>query len=390
MPKIDFTQYGLIDLKSVRNAPQVTGAWDKFLELEKNLPPHVSQAYYQGMVQTASKMNIPTIFRVHPDPAFKYPLSPNQIQRISQVVEDNAQAYLYETMGHDLSRAKIRELKKKGILDPKVERMNFPKDIYMYGRAVYLVEQGLDYKDAIRMARRNPLSNVEKVAIDHLQRNGMHAVTGLANKFTGTIKDIVEGKGRDFLREMQAKGMKKKMTYREIASEIGHATDDWARDLFRITYTEGHSYSQLATALELEKTFGTNPVTGDKMTVLVAKLPEPDACKYCFKLYVEPDGSLKVFKLDEMMQNPLMNTPYYDDQGKKVTRYASKIGDPDTGWLPVIGATHPYCRCKLVKYFQHLYDRKYIENAIKAGTARKNELSPLDKWRKGFEENWKS
>lgn len=383
---INYTQYGLENPSKIKSLHEIRNAWDNLLVNQSKLPPKIVESYSRKIVGIANKLNYPTFWRKHPEKEYQYPINAHQARQISEIVEDNVQAYLYEVMGMELPSKRVKELIKKNILSKKVIRRDFPRDIYMFGRTVTLLEQGLDFYDAKRMASRNPLSGIERTTIEHLRQSAAEQVTGLANGLTGKIKNIISTKNQDFIRRMIAEGKERKLTNSEIKSAIGHATGDWARDLFRIVYTEGHSYQQLAVALDIQQKFGTNPTNGQPMRVMVAKQPEPDACQYCFKLYTNPDGSLKMFYLDDLMSNPLMNTPYYEN-GRIVTRSPKNIGNDKIGWLPVIGATHPYCRCRLVKYYPHLHDRKYIENEIKSGMSNKNALTSVNKWQQGFKES---
>lgn len=385
-PKQPYSQFGLTDLSEIKNLNQVKTAWDRYIIAQNTIPSQVSYQYHKDFIKLVSRLKFDTFWRIHPEKEFQYPINPNQAREISDIVQNNIQAFTYETLGVDLPKEKLKELKRKKIITRSTKRSDFPKDIYMFGRTMNLLEQGIDYYDARRMAIRNPLSEIEKTAISHIRNKSAEHVTGLANGFTGKIQEIIKNKNQEFIREMIAEGKEKLMTNEEIVSAIGHATGDWGRDLFRIVYTEGHTGQQLAVALDMEKKFGKNPRTGEPMTVWVAKQPEPDACAICYSLYVNPDGSLKKFSLESLLSGPLTNEPYINTAGKVVKRSAKMIGNKALGMVPVIGATHPYCQCLLVKYSPHLHDREFIENEIKIGNANKNELTSVNLWKKGFEE----
>ena len=53
-------------------------------------------------------------------------------------------------------------------------------------------------------------------------------------------------------------------------------------------------------------------------------------CNYCFKSYMNPDGTPKMYKLKELQAN------------------GSNDGKPKSQWKPVVGTHHPRCRCQLV------------------------------------------
>jgi len=50
-------------------------------------------------------------------------------------------------------------------------------------------------------------------------------------------------------------------------------------------------------------------------------------CPHCRRLYLKPDGTPKVFSMKQLLSNG--------------TNYGRKTAD----WKPVVGATHPNCRC---------------------------------------------
>lgn len=383
---MDYSKYALIDPKTITLPAIVRSAWERYRLKYNTLPDAVKEAYYREFLASVSKLDVGTWWRSHPITTYHYPSSSAQVQEISRIVDDNVQAYLYETMGMNLDKDRIKELVKKGILSKTVKKTDFPSDIYRMGRVLDLLEQGLDVHDAKRMAGRNPLTALDEVAIEHIRERSCNAVSGLGNAYSGKVKDVVVDKNRQFLRDMMVEGKKKLMTDQEISSAVGHATQDWARDLFRIMYTEGHTGAQYAVANDILVKFGTHPVTGEPMRVKVAKMPEKDACKYCFELYTETDGSLKWFYLDELFKRPLTNEPYVNSLGETIKRYASKIGDIIRGWLAVIGATHPYCRCRLVRYFEMLHNRKAIEKSIAEGKGTEQELNAVNTWREARKE----
>jgi len=69
----------------------------------------------------------------------------------------------------------------------------------------------------------------------------------------------------------------------------------------------------------------------DPNDVYVIKIVYPGACKYCRLLYLNADGSPKVFKLSDLLANG--SDPY-----RKPIDYQ-----------PVLGALHPNCRCQLAR-----------------------------------------
>lgn len=60
----------------------------------------------------------------------------------------------------------------------------------------------------------------------------------------------------------------------------------------------------------------------------VYKVPRPTACKHCFRLHLNPEGSPRIYKLSEVLGNANEGMPAY-------------------AWMFTIGPVHPYCYCLL-------------------------------------------
>lgn len=109
----------------------------------------------------------------------------------------------------------------------------------------------------------------------------------------------------------------------ELARALRNATKDWARDFDRIAATTLHDIYDQGRAAHIEEKYGAN--------AKVYKMVLAGACKHCQRLYLT--GAIGsepiVFDLAKLRQN---GTNY----GRKAAQY-----------LPVVGPTHPWCRCTL-------------------------------------------
>ena len=108
-----------------------------------------------------------------------------------------------------------------------------------------------------------------------------------------------------------------------MSSLIGHKTGDWAKDLDRISDFILHNAHDMGRAMQIKRAHGVN--------AQVYKHVFDQACETCVKLYLTNGlGSQpKVFKIDTLIAN------------------GSNIGRKKHDWKPVIGSTHPWCRCEL-------------------------------------------
>jgi len=69
----------------------------------------------------------------------------------------------------------------------------------------------------------------------------------------------------------------------------------------------------------------------EEIKVYKTVMNDAKLCNWCHKFYLNKDGSPKIFALTELQENGV------NDPAKK------------SSWKPVIGATHPRCRCQLHK-----------------------------------------
>lgn len=174
-----------------------------------------------------------------------------------------------------------------------------------------------------------PLSPVEEAALFQLKAKGASHLKGLGNKYADNLTTIAietEHETRKVLEagisEQISEGILHRETARKVASRLGDFSNDWARDLRRIAATEMEDAYQHGWASYYNATSG--PETR------VARLVDPDGCKDCLRLYTD-GGTPKIFLLSELEGNG--------------TNYGLKRAQ----WQPVIGATHPWCNCRLVR-----------------------------------------
>ena len=111
----------------------------------------------------------------------------------------------------------------------------------------------------------------------------------------------------------------------KLASELGHAADDWSTDWLRVAYYLLHEAYNTGRAQSILKN------NGEDAEVYFDVFE--GACKKCKELYLkdpdDPDSEPIVFKLKDLIAN------------------GNNIGRKQADWLPTIGPIHAYCRCLL-------------------------------------------
>ena len=261
-------------------------------------------------------------------------LTIEQLQEIRAIIETYHQAFIISAVGPDFIPKKILEkLKKLGL---SKEDLNSAKEAYLYGQLVASTSDPkiakMDYDAFKQHIRENPipLSAAEKRAVEFAQYESAQLIHGLGNKIsTQTGKLMIdadtklENELKGIVRDVTAQKIARRETNKQLKSELGWATKDWARDWDRIAITESHAAHQKGVADHYSDRYGPD--------VRVAKVPTPDACEHCKRLHLGPDDQPRIFKLSSLEANG--------------TNYGRKAN----AWQAVVGPVHPHCQCQLVR-----------------------------------------
>ena len=128
---------------------------------------------------------------------------------------------------------------------------------------------------------------------------------------------------REHIEEATAEAIARRSTVDHLRSELGHRTDDWARDLERIAATELKNAHSEGVASYIEEEAGDQ--------ALVAKIPNPGACPSCLEAYTTDGATPRVFTLAALRAN------------------GSNVGRKARERKPVVESHHPHCDCELVQ-----------------------------------------
>ncbi len=266
-----------------------------------------------------------------------------QLRELAQIIRDHHTAIIIAGVGPEaVPAAEVKRLIAAGIV-PK-SALKIIDDAHSYG--VLLAELGtLRSRDTAkkfsydafkkRLAKRPlPLTPGEHDAIEYAKHHCATYVTGLGNKLADdctTIAIEADKKQRQqyqgVIREEVAASIERRGAWRQVASEIGHRTKDWARDLKRIAATEKQRAMQEAFANRLKEREG-----GDPRNILVAKIPAGDACDHCVRLHLTGGQGSKprIFRLSDLQAN------------------GSNHGRRAAQWMATVGPVHPWCACELI------------------------------------------
>lgn len=264
-------------------------------------------------------------------------LTEKQLKEIADIIDRHVGVMVHITSGDGKPDKEL--LKKLGIPENAPDMI---KNAFVLGKIMKMMSDKelskLSFEQLKDRARKMSLSPVEQSSLDYARNNAARYVTGLGNKIkdqiTGQINNAnaqstLEVVQREIIKDKVEQSILKQQTRSKLASELGHALDDWKRDWMRVANTETWNaklHGEVMTILRGEAIY-SNTKGGD---TLVFRRPAPDACSHCKRLYLKRDGvTPKVFKLRDLISNGT-------NVGKKVNE-----------WQPIVGTTHPHCRCPI-------------------------------------------
>jgi hypothetical protein len=255
-------------------------------------------------------------------------LTDAQIHEIREIIRDRHTAFIVNTIGPEAVAPEIlKKLKAKGMVNIKISSV---EESYLYGQVLSMLEDpkvsNMSYQEFKQHVRKNPvpLSDLEKRAIDIAKHQAGQFAVGLGNRVeTATGNLLIEADSqlrarmREEIRTATAENIAKRETVKQLKSDLGWATKDWARDWDRIAITEKNTAMQRGSADQIAKEYGED--------ALVFKRPMPSACKHCKEHYLGPDGHPRIFKLSTLES------------------FGTNVGKKAADWGPTIGSLHPFC-----------------------------------------------
>lgn len=121
------------------------------------------------------------------------------------------------------------------------------------------------------------------------------------------------------IRELTAEAVQKRWTPEKLASELGHATQEWSRNWNRIARTELQAAHNEGVAIESLRAYGDE--------ARVARIPESNACADCKRLFLDDEGQPIIWNTVDLLEN------------------GTNIGRKRAEWLPTLYPIHSNCRC---------------------------------------------
>ncbi|MCK4858015.1 MAG: hypothetical protein KAT58_08610, partial [candidate division Zixibacteria bacterium] len=261
-------------------------------------------------------------------------LTLDQLREVRQIVEDHHHAFVANVI--DLAAVApdiVKRLKAKGMIAPEVESI---KDSYLYGQLVASLESAkvakMSYGEFKKYLARNPipLSAAEHHAVQMAQMSAAQYCAGLGNRVnldTGAVLIEADAKLRarmvEEITDATAQNIARRQSVKSLKTDLGWIAKDWARDWTRIAVTEKQNAMQHGQADSYRKQYGDD--------VLVAKRVLAGACQHCMRVYNDPNGQPRIFKLSTLEAN------------------GTNVGRKAADYRATLGPLHPFCVCATVR-----------------------------------------
>lgn len=265
--------------------------------------------------------------------------TPAQVEEILGVMDYHYSFVIGKSLGFDSLTDEERDnLKRHGVDVESYKGKPIYDKMYLFGKlsaALGKQTDTIDYDDFKKFVERGqyqPLTDHEKMELKFAKKKTYTHLKGLKSKsldylrgrmteaehtayrekYEGTVKDAIE------------RGVAERKSVSEIVSDLGHKTGEWRHDWGRIVETEMNDVFQQARLQGIIDKYGPD--------AMVMKTVFPGACKHCIRLYLTGGigSEPKQFKASELLAN------------------GTNIGRKTFEWKPVVGSTHPFCRCHIV------------------------------------------
>lgn len=281
-------------------------------------------------------------------------LSQEQIDELKRLIEYTFRSAI--GLGYTANEDTLKHWKKIGIKDSNIHIDAWIRHAYVAGRLADLLTNTTSFEDMMQLAKKLPMSRADKLVLEMSKQNSARFITGYAEKLGGLATDVALDQHKksisaiiqsyfsgDLKREIDPESgfspneesvIRDVTSWRQLASELRNRfkQTDLLRDWERVAFTEMRFATNLGRVMNIQHEGG-----GDPEVIEVFFHVLPTACASCRKLYLNPDGKPKIFKLSEIIDN------IADTGGLNVGRKASTIGQAD-GWVPNAVA-HPNCHC---------------------------------------------
>ena len=241
--------------------------------------------------------------------------SPQQVTDIVSILMKHQLTFIAEQLGLNYLSPNDRAiLTAAGIdLNKYTNSQGIIDHAYMFGLLAEALgddrAKGMDYKQFqkfIKSGQFVPLTDEEEFVLEQVKTQSYNDITGLGSRIIQGTRNIIvranlrqQNQIRNIIKKKAVEAVKYRQSAAKMASELGHATEDWERDWLRISYyvlQNAYNYGR-ARAIFREH--------GQDAEVYFDVLK--GACRHCRELYLtDPDDENSqpiIFKLKDVIAN---------------------------------------------------------------------------------------
>lgn len=284
-------------------------------------------------------------------------LNEGQIEELRTLIESTFK----RSIGFNI--ALPQQWKKAGIELPEASFEDWITQSYVAGRLCSVLDNTNTYAEMLAAAAKMPLTRQDELIFQAAKANAARYITGYGRKLADIAEDValkqhqaainhvVQQYFSGDLKQTKYNGQglspaetdavlstdSPVMNIRELATELKNRfkAEDVGRDWDRVVESEIRYATNLGRLAEIQ-------IEGGGGDIYVYYQVQPTACDYCKKLYLNEDGTPKLFKLSEILDSVERTG------GMNVGKKASLIGK-EGGWVPNAIA-HPHCHCYPVRW----------------------------------------
>lgn len=259
-------------------------------------------------------------------------ITQQQLDRIVQAVTDHINGFSVRVGGIALPQDLLDRLARLGITQGNAPNIIFNSYIYgMFSAAFGEAADSMTVDEFVEHIKQVPfpLTALDRAALTQVRQSSYTHIKHMGDIINLQTKRIVQEANKQYVRRnaMHIKrqleeGILKQKTIRQVANALKASTKVYAKNWALVAGTEiNNAYASGRAQEIIKRNKGRDP--------RVYKKPRPDCCHHCARLYLEEDGTPKVFKMSELLAN------------------GTNVGRSKAEWKAVVESTHPSCYCKL-------------------------------------------
>ena len=261
--------------------------------------------------------------------------------RIDEIVELSYLTFLFELIGADiLSDAQKRQLESMGLIigqRPLIELLyilirNRPRDGYDNAKSLQQLFDEIANTGVLPV-----VSDAQQATIDTAKVAFMESIESTKAELKKKIRQEIIKANKEYRQSVSVhryvnvqKEQKKHKDYTAALVAALVLLPDLIHKNFKRVYTTNLTdfiNDAVVDQATLDATLTGVPSADTQVYKKVVN--DGSLCQWCRRFYMRKDGSPIIYSLSELQAN------------------GTNEGKPKSAWKPVLGATHPHCRCQL-------------------------------------------